>query len=94
MIKQLSSGAKPSEVANIENTSFDNAYRKETYLYDSVPTTADNDWVDWVRAEPHTANPLGVSLIFNVVLALPKCVPQLDGLVSATRDNLSVVGGK
>lgn len=62
------------------------------YLHDLIPTTADNDGVDGVRAEPDTADPLCVSLILNVVLALAESVPQLDGLVSATRHDLSVVG--
>ncbi len=62
------------------------------YLHNFIPTAANNDGVDWVRAEPHAADPFGVTLVFDVVLALAECVPQLDGLVSATRDNLSVVG--
>jgi len=33
-----------------------------------------------------------VSLILNGVLALSKSVPQLDGLVSRSRDDLSVIG--
>ena len=39
-------------------------------------------------------SPLGVSLILDVELALSKGVPELDGSVSGSRDNLSVVGGE
>lgn len=37
-------------------------------------------------------SPLGVSVVNNVELALSKGVPELDGSVSGSRDDLSVVG--
>lgn len=38
--------------------------------------------------------PLAVTLILDVELALSKGVPKLDGLISGTADNLSVVGAE
>jgi len=56
-----------------------------------VPSTRNNDWVLGVWRESNTADPVRVSVLFNGVLALSQSVPQLDGLVSGSRDDLSVV---
>jgi hypothetical protein len=66
--------------------------RNIAYLYELVPTGADNDWVLWVGAESDAGNPIGVSLLGDGELAVTKSVPQLDCSVAGSRDNLSVVG--
>lgn len=70
------------------------AYGQETYLDDLVPTSGDNDGVLRVGAEANAADPLGVTVVGDVELALAKCVPELDGAVTRARDNLTVVGGE
>ena len=65
-----------------------------TYLDHLVPTGGDNDGVLGVRREPHAGDPLGVALLGDGVLAVAEGVPQLDGPVTGTRNNLAVVGGE
>ena len=43
---------------------------------------------------PDAADPVGVALIADGVLALGEGVPQLDGLVPAGGHDLPVVGGE
>lgn len=64
---------------------------RNTHLDDLVPTSGDNDGVLGVGAESDAADPLSVALVNNVELALAEGVPQLDGAVSRTGDDLSVV---
>ena len=47
-----------------------------------------------VEFSPDAADPVGVALIADGVLALGEGVPQLDGLVPAGRHDLPVVGGE
>jgi hypothetical protein len=61
------------------------------YLDVLVPASRYNGWVLSVWRETDAANPFSVSLIFDGVLALSKSVPELDGSVSRSRDDLSVV---
>lgn len=65
-----------------------------TYLDDLVPTSRDNHGVRGVGAEAHAAHPLGVAVLSDVELAVTERVPQLDGPVTRTRDNLAVVGAE
>jgi hypothetical protein len=60
-------------------------------LDELVPTTRDDHWVGSVWREADSAGPFSVSLFFDGVLALTQGVPQLDGLISGGRDDLSVV---
>jgi len=60
------------------------------YLDHSVPSSGDDYGL--LRRKSDAADPFGVSLIFDGVLALSKGVPQLDGLVSRSGDDLSVIG--
>lgn len=62
-----------------------------TYLNHPVPTARNDDGVLVVRGEANAGNPIGVSLFLDGVLALSKGVPQLDGLVPASRDDLTVI---
>jgi len=60
-----------------------------------VPTAGNDDWVLGGWRELDGANPLVVAVLALLApLELTKGVPELDGLVSAGRDNLSVVGGE
>jgi len=62
-------------------------------LHNSVPSSGDDEGVADVRGELNAANPLSVSVsTADGGLALAKGVPQLEGTVARTRDNLSVVG--
>jgi hypothetical protein len=63
-----------------------------TYLDELVPARGDNDGVLRVGAEADARNPLGVALLGDGVLAVTKGVPQLDGAIARTGDDLSVVG--
>jgi len=47
-----------------------------------------------LRRESNAADPFGVSLIFDGVLALSKSIPKLDGSVSRSRNDLSVISGE
>jgi hypothetical protein len=61
-------------------------------LYNLIPTTRNNDGSSRVRRETNTRDPFGVTVFGDVVLAFTKSVPQLDGLVTRTGNNLTVVG--
>lgn len=63
-----------------------------TYLDKLVPARGDNDGVLGVGAESHAGNPLSVALLGDGELAVTEGVPQLDGSVAGTRDDLTVVG--
>lgn len=65
-----------------------------THLDELVPTGGDNDGVLGVGREPDAGDPLGVALVGDGVLAVTEGVPQLDGAVAGTGDDLAVVGGE
>lgn len=65
-----------------------------THLDDLVPASRDDDRVGRVGAESHTGDPLGVAVLLDVELALSEGVPELDGAVSGSGDDLSVVSGE
>ena len=66
--------------------------RSPTYLDELVPPRRDDDRVLGVGREPHARNPLSMALIRNGVLAVAERVPELDGPVARSRDDLPVVG--
>jgi len=59
-------------------------------LDELIPTSRDDDGGSSV-GESDARDPLSVSLILDGVLALSEGIPQLDGLISRSRDDLSVV---
>jgi len=59
-----------------------------------VPTRANNDWVLRVWAESDTRNPLRVTLLSDGEFAVSKGVPEFDGTVAGSRNDLSVVCGE
>lgn len=61
-------------------------------LDELVPARGDNDGVLGVGREADAGNPLGVALVGDGVLAVTEGVPQLDGAVTRTGDDLAVVG--
>ena len=67
---------------------------RKTYLDELVPARGDNHGVLGVGAEAHARSPLGVALVGDGVLAVTEGVPELDGAVTRTGDNLAVVGGE
>lgn len=64
------------------------------HLDELVPASGDNHRVGRVRGEANAGNPLGVALVGNGVLAVTKGVPELDGLVAGSGDDLAVIGGE
>ena len=64
----------------------------DTDLDDLVPASRDDDGVGDVGAEANAGDPLGVAVLLDVVLALAEGVPELDGLIARSRNDLSVVG--
>ena len=64
------------------------------HLDELVPAGRDDD-LELVRGrEAHAGDPVVVGLVDDGVLALAKGVPQLDGLVARSRDDLAVVGAE
>lgn len=64
------------------------------YLDDLVPASGDDDGVGGVGGEADAGDPLGVAILLDVELALTEGVPELDGLVAGSGDDLTVVGGE
>lgn len=64
------------------------------YLHELIPASGNNDGVLGVRAEAHAGDPVGVALVGDGELAVTEGVPQLDGAVTRTGDDLTVVGGE
>jgi len=62
-------------------------------LDDLVPASGDDGRLIDVWRELDAGNPISVSIVDDD-LALTESVPQADGLVARTRDDLSVVGGE
>jgi hypothetical protein len=60
-------------------------------LDELIPTTRNDDRVSRVGREAYTRNPFRVTILGDVILALTQGVPELDGLVTRTRDNLTVI---
>ena len=67
---------------------------KNVYLDHVVPAAWNNYGVVVVGGESDARDPIGVTFFLDGVLALGKGVPQLDGLISAARDDLTVVSGE
>ena len=65
-----------------------------TYLDELVPTSRDNDGVLRVGGEANARDPLGVALVGDGVLAVTEGVPELDGSVARSGNDLAVVGGE
>ena len=63
-------------------------------LDDLVPTTRDDDRVGRVGGETNARDPVAVTIFGQLELAFTKSVPQLDGLVTGTRDDLTVISGE
>jgi hypothetical protein len=61
-------------------------------LDELVPTTRDDQGVGRVGREADARNPFTVAVFGDVVLAFTKSVPQLDGLVTRARNDLTVIG--
>merc|ERR1719147_75086 len=80
------------EVASVTNVvGLQLAVGQVPHLDVLVPTSGHNDGVLVVGAEPNTADPVSVSILLDGVLALSQGVPQLDGLVPGSGDNLPIV---
>ena len=60
-------------------------------LDDLVPTSRNDEGLLGGRRESDARNPVVVIVLLNGVLALAQGVPELDGLVTSGRDDLSVV---
>lgn len=70
------------------------AHRLNTHLDNLVPSSRHNDGVARVGAEANAGDPLAVTVLLNVELALSKSVPQLNGAVTASTNDLTVVSAE
>lgn len=68
--------------------------RRRAYLDELVPAARDNDGVLGVGAEADARNPFGVALVGDGELAVTEGVPELDGTVARSGNDLSVIGGE
>lgn len=60
-----------------------------------IPSSRDNQGVGGVGGECHSGDPLSMGItVRDGVLALTESVPQLDGAVTGSRDDLTVVRGE
>lgn len=65
-----------------------------THLDELVPASGNDDGVLGVGREADARDPLGVALVGDGVLAVTEGVPELDGSVARSGDDLAVVGGE
>jgi len=72
----------------------DLAVAKAPHLHELVPSARYDDGGLSVGAETNAADPLSVTSFLEGVLALTENVPQFDGPVARSRDNLAVVRGE
>uniref|UniRef100_A0A182KI47 Uncharacterized protein n=1 Tax=Anopheles christyi TaxID=43041 RepID=A0A182KI47_9DIPT len=63
-------------------------------LHHTIPTCRHDDRIGVVRRESYTRHPVRVSVFLNGVLTLSQSVPQLDRLVTRSRDNLTIIYGE
>nr|GMC49608.1 Zinc finger, CCHC-type [Ipomoea batatas] len=64
-------------------------------FHGAVPRRRDDGGLQSIRAETHARYPFGVPvLVLNRVLALTQGVPQLDGAVTGSGDDLAVIDGE
>jgi hypothetical protein len=61
-------------------------------LNNLIPTTGNDERVGRVGGETNAGNPFRVTIFGDIELALTKGVPHLDGLVTRTGNNLTVIG--
>ena len=80
-VRRQGDGVKISSVTNVVGLQL--AVGQVPDLDVLVPSGGDNDGVGGVGGEPDAADPVGVALVTDGVLALGEGVPQLDGLVPA-----------
>ena len=72
--------------------------RERPYLHKLIPTAGHDEGNRLAGAETNAGNPLRVSTSLisrrDSVLALSKGIPKLDGLVTRSRNDLTIVYGK
>ncbi len=66
----------------------------KTHLDKLVTARRDNDRSRWVRGETDLGNPFSVTIFNQIVSAFTKSVPQLDGLIHSTGNDLTVIRGE
>ena len=65
-----------------------------THLDKLVPTRRNNNRVLGIRTEPHTRDPFSMPLICNGKFTVSKRVPELNGPITRSRDDLTIVGAE
>lgn len=88
-IRWNSNGVQVSIVAIVIQLQF--AVGQIPNLDGTIPASANNDWIDLIGWESNAWNPIAVSIFLDCILALSQSIPQLDGLVAWSRDNLTIV---
>jgi len=61
------------------------------YLNEFIPSTRYDNGISSIRGESNGGDPFGVSLLFDGVLALTEGVPELNGLITRSGYDLSVI---
>ena len=59
-----------------------------TYLNDLIPASRHDSGVLWAGAEANATDPLGVTVLGDVELAVTQRVPQLNGAVTVSYTHL------
>ena len=91
-IGRNSNGRNEASVSNV--VGLQTAVGEVPDLDDTVPATGDDGGVADGGGEADSRDPVTVAFIDDGVLALSKGVPQLDGAVARSRDNLAIVSGE
>lgn len=58
----------------------------------AIPASRDDDRIDLVGREANARDPVAVTVFLDGVFALSESVPQLDGLVARSGNDLTIVG--
>lgn len=88
-VRRDSNSVQVASVTNVVGAEF--AVGKIPDFNEAVPANRDNVGVGSVGREADAGNPLSVSLVLDGVFALSQSVPETDGFVARTRNNLTVV---
>lgn len=81
-----------TRVTGVADTKF--AVCQVPYFNGAIPTTWNNNRIWVIGRKANARNPIAVAFLLNCVLAFGKSIPQLDGFVTWTRHNLTIIDGE
>jgi hypothetical protein len=91
-IRRDSDGVQVTSVA--DKVGAESAVAERPNLDKLVPTSRNNDWGSLRRREANARNPFSVAFIGDGEFAITKGVPELDGAITRSGDDLSVVNAE